>query len=113
MPRQKNETEHPELRSKARTCAFACALSVALSLLLSAMELRAQSGSASYQIPRQTIDGGAGEASSASYRVSGSIGQADASTVSSSTSFRLQGGFQRANSAAPPMPEQLFANGFE
>ena len=71
----------------------------------------AAQSSASYQMPRQSIDGGAARSTSASYALNGSIGQPDAGATSSSASYSLSGGFHR-NAAAPP-PDALFANGFE
>jgi len=79
-------------------------------LLLLAPQGWAQS-SASYQIERQSLDGGGGAAASASYVLNGSIGQPDAGAPMSSTSFQLRGGFQRAVVSA--RPEQIFADGFE
>jgi hypothetical protein len=72
----------------------------------------AQSSSASYQLPRQSIDAGAGRSGSTSYTLEGSIGQPDAGPSMSSASFRLNGGFQLAAPDAP-LPDPLFANGFE
>lgn len=82
----------------------------ALLLLLLATQGRAQS-SASFQIDRQSLDGGGGAAGSASYALNGSIGQPDSGPPMSSTSFQLRGGFQRA--ADTVRPEQIFADGFE
>lgn len=67
--------------------------------------------SASYQIPRQSVDAGAGLTSSASYPLRGTVGQPDAG-VAASASFALTGGFHTAANAAP-QPDPLFANGFE
>jgi hypothetical protein len=72
----------------------------------------AQSASASYQVPRQSIDGGAGRATSASYTLNGTIGQPDAGTTKTSASYTLRGGFHRAAPAAP-LPDPIFSNGFE
>lgn len=72
----------------------------------------AQSGSASYQIPRQSIDGGAGRATSASYTLNGTIGQPDAGATMTSASYTLRGGFHLAAPAAP-LPDPLFSDGFE
>lgn len=81
-------------------------------LLLSAPLLApAQSASASYRIPRQSIDGGAQRASSASYSLNGTIGQPDAGPAMTSASYSLRGGFHLAASAA--LPDPLFSNGFE
>lgn len=72
----------------------------------------AQSSSASYQIPRQSIDGGGGRATSASYTLHGTIGQPDAGPAMTSASYALRGGFLAAAPAAP-LPDPLFSNGFE
>ena len=77
-------------------------------LLLLAAQSLAQS-SASYQIPRHSIDAGAGLSSSTSFVLTNSIGQPDAAR-GSSVSFELSGGFQRASGSAP---DNLFRNGFE
>ena len=65
--------------------------------------------SASYDIPWQSVDGGAGRNISASYVLISSIGQPDASRAWSA-SYELSGGFQRT-SGNPP--DNLFGNGFE
>jgi hypothetical protein len=72
----------------------------------------AQSGSASYSLPRESIDAGAGRASSSTYTVHGTLGQPDAAASASSASFTVRGGFHRAGASAPPT-DALFANGFE
>ena len=72
----------------------------------------AQSGSATFVLPRQSIDGGAQRASSASYRLDGTIGQPDAGPAMSGATFSVRGGFHRA-AAAGPQPDPIFANGFE
>jgi hypothetical protein len=72
----------------------------------------AQSSSASYQIPRQTIDGGAQRSTSASYTLDATIGQPDAGPVMTSGSYELRGGFHRA-AATGPLPDPLFSDGFE
>lgn len=84
----------------------------AAALALAPLLLRAQSSSASYQIPRQSIDGGAGSSASASYRVDASIGQADAGQPMSSASFTVAGGFHRA-AVATPRADLIFRDGFE
>jgi hypothetical protein len=98
---------HSSLR---RNALFALACASAL-LLAPALAL-AQSGSASYQIPRQSIDGGAGRATSAAYRLHGTIAQLDAGATMTSASYTLRGGFHRAAPAAP-LPDPLFSDGFE
>ncbi len=86
-------------------------LLIALLFAARAAPTAAQS-SASYQIPRQSIDGGAARATSASYTLDGAIGQPDAGATSTSASYTLSWGFHRAVPAAP-LPDSLFANGFE
>lgn len=80
--------------------------------LLLPMTTQAQSSSASYQIPRQSIDGGGGRASSASYTLDGTIGQPDVGATMSSASYTVRGGFHLAAPTAP-LPDPLFSNGFE
>ena len=72
----------------------------------------AQSSSASFQVPRQSIDGGAQRATSATYAVVGTLGQPDAGSPVASASYTLNGGFHRA-APAGALPDALFANGFE
>jgi hypothetical protein len=72
----------------------------------------AQSGSASYSVPRESIDAGAGRATSSAYTVHGTLGQSDAAASASSASFSVRGGFHRAGTSAPPT-DAVFANGFE
>ncbi|HRQ63481.1 MAG TPA: hypothetical protein PKZ76_01215 [Xanthomonadaceae bacterium] len=52
--------------------------------------------SESYSLPRHSVDGGAGQASSASYVVRGTMGQAEAGATASSASFEVRGGFHRS-----------------
>jgi hypothetical protein len=72
----------------------------------------AQSGSASFSLPRQSIDGGAQRAASATYGLDGTIGQPDAGPAMSGATFSVRGGFHRAT-AGGPQPDPIFANGFE
>jgi hypothetical protein len=72
----------------------------------------AQASSASYQIPRQSIDAGAGRATSAAYTLHGTIGQPEAGATMTSASYTLRGGFHLAAPAAP-LPDPLFSDGFE
>lgn len=95
--------------SSSRRCRATVAATTALLLPVLAF---AQSGSASYQIPRQSIDGGAGRATSATYTLHGTIGQPDASPALTSASYTVRGGFHLAAPAAP-LPDPLFSNGFE
>jgi hypothetical protein len=73
----------------------------------------AQSSSATYSVPRQSIDGGAQRASSASYSLNGTVGQPDAGPAMSGATFSVRGGFHRAATASGPLPDPIFANGFE
>jgi hypothetical protein len=96
-------TAHPSQPVAARAGAAAL-------IALIAGQAWAQS-SASYQISRQSIDGGGGAASSAAYLLDGSIGQADAGAPATSASYQVRGGFQRAATGAAI--DTIFANGFE
>jgi len=71
-----------------------------------------QSSSASYLITRHTVDGGGNSAASASFSLTGSVGQADAGPEMTSASFRLRGGFHRADGESPT-PHAMFSDGFE
>ena len=85
--------------------------SLGLGLLVAPCVL-AQSGSASFNVPRQSIDAGAGRSASASFTLHGTIGQPDAGAPAASASFSLRGGFHVAGAIGPPA-DALFANGFE
>lgn len=85
--------------------------SLGLGLLFAPLAL-AQSGSASFNVPRQSIDAGAGRAASSAYTLHGTLGQPDAGAAASSASFSLRGGFHVAGAVAPT-GDALFANGFE
>lgn len=69
------------------------------------------SASASYQIPRQTVDAGAGRSSSASFTLNASIGQPDVGARMTSASFRLSGGFHRG--APSEHEDRIFADRFQ
>lgn len=99
-------------RSKTGCVVYAAWVMVMMLLLLLPLAALAQSASASYQIPRQSIDGGAGRANSATYTLEGVIGQPDAGTTMTSASYDLRGGFHRAAPPAP-LPDAMFADGFE
>ena len=72
----------------------------------------AQSSSATFNVPRQSVDGGAQRTASATYIVNGSVGQPDAAPASSSATYAVRGGFHVA-AASGPLPDSIFANGFE
>lgn len=61
-------------------------------LFLSGMGLPS-SALAQYTIPWSTIDGGGGQSDSASYCVTGTIGQSDVGYMRSSITYQLSGGF--------------------
>jgi hypothetical protein len=81
-------------------------------LALAAGVALAQSGSASFSVPRQSIDGGAQRAASANFSLAGTIGQPDAGPSMSGATFSVRGGFHRA-AASGAQPDAIFANGFE
>lgn len=70
--------------------------------------VRAQSSSASFQVPRQSIDAGAGRTSSPTYTLHGTLGQPEAAGAATSASYVLRGGFH----VATPV-DSIFRNGFE
>jgi hypothetical protein len=72
-----------------------------------------QSSSASYVLPRQSVDGGAARSNSASYALEATLAQPDANAPSSSASYQLTGGFHRGVAPAGPLPDALFEDGFE
>ncbi len=65
-------------------------------------------GSATFTLPRQSLDGGAATSSSANFELTGAIGQADASAPAGSASFSVTGGFHRQS-----RPDLLLRDGFE
>lgn len=69
--------------------------------------------SASFELPRQSIAGGGGRASSASFQLEASIGQVLAGPPQGSASFSLNAGFRRISEPLAPLPESVFRNGFE
>lgn len=71
-----------------------------------------QASSTSFQIMRQSIDGGAGRANGLTHVVDGTIGQPDVGLAMSSGSYTVRGGFHVGATGAPP-PEPLFSDGFE
>jgi hypothetical protein len=80
-------------------------------LLLLASPIGAQSGSAGFSMPRQTLDGGAATASSATFDVTGALGQPDAAPPATSPGYSLSGGFHRQ--ATTPAADLMLSDGFE
>jgi hypothetical protein len=72
----------------------------------------AQSSSANFSAPRQSIDGGAQRASSATYGLTGMVGQPEAGPAMSSATFSVRGGIHRSTGDAVPS-EGIFRNSFE
>jgi hypothetical protein len=95
--------------SRARSSRFA---TVAALLALWTTHCLAQASSASFRIPRQSIDSGGGMATGASFAVQGTAGQPDAGTASNPSIGTLRGGFHPSG-AAPAAGDVLFGNGFE
>lgn len=108
QPREAAATAHMALKN--RQGMKACLL--ALALLALPFVVLAQAASASYQLSRQSIDGGAGPAISPSYSLDGTIGQPDAGATLRSQSYTLRGGFHPRGSNASD-PDRLFRDGFE
>ena len=83
-------------------------LCLAVLLLALASATAGPPSSASFQLPRQSLDAGAAAASSASFELSGAIGQPDANAPASGGNFTLSGGFHREAVA-----DLLLRDGFE
>lgn len=73
----------------------------------------AQATSPSFEVSRQSIDGGARRATSPNFELVGTVGQSDAGPAMTSSSFSLQGGFHRRPVSGATPADSLFANGFE
>ncbi len=71
----------------------------------------AQSSSASFELPRQSIDSGTAASGSAAFSLRGTLGQADVGELASSATFQLSGGFHRGGSR--PREDSLFSDRFE
>jgi hypothetical protein len=80
-------------------------------LAASSVDALAQASGGPYAIPRQSIDGGAVAAASASFQVRGTVGQADAAPPASGAVFSVRGGFHAVALVAPN--DAVFADGFE
>jgi hypothetical protein len=80
---------------------------VLLFLIMSAYSY-AQKG-ATFAVSKSTIDAGGGKSDGTSYSINGSIGQTNASSKISGTSFSIKGGFW----VSTPRPDSLFSDGFE
>jgi hypothetical protein len=72
--------------------------------------LAAQAAGDELRIARATIDGGGGRSSLPPYTLWGTIGQADAGTLSA-PGFTMHGGFRSPSTAAPV--GRIFADSFE
>ncbi len=76
---------------------------VAMVLLLGGSIALAQS-SANFDLSRHSISGGGAQSTSASYNLTGSIGQAEGGLGHTSTNFSLIGGFWSGGSSVNPSP---------
>jgi hypothetical protein len=76
---------------------------VALVLLVGSSIALAQS-SANFDLSRHSINGGGAQSASASYNLTGSIGQVEAGGGHASASFSLLGGFWAGDSSVNPSP---------
>lgn len=84
------------------------ALFLAALLLTLASATAGPPSSATFTLPRQSLDGGAATSRSANFELTGAIGQADASAPANSASFSVTGGFHRQ-----ARPDLLLRDGFE
>jgi len=81
---------------------------VLLASLFLIVSLTAFSNGVVIKINKSTIDGGGGVSIGGNFKMTGTIGQVDSGILKGSN-YRLQGGFWYA----PPLPEELFSDGFE
>ena len=77
----------------------------------SAHDDRAEKAATTLRIERVVVRPG-GVSESASFRVMGAAGQADAG-VSSGPTYRIEGGFWFVDDDSPPLEEAIFNDGFE
>jgi hypothetical protein len=80
-------------------------------LLLGLSMLVAGAGAQTLEVTRHVVAGGGGHSTGDDYRLSGTAGQAEASSSISGGEFELRGGYWV--SAARPGGDVLFRNGFE
>lgn len=95
----------------APTPSLALALAVIILVSLAAPTLAdppASTGSGSFSIARQSIDGGAQRASGGEFTLTGVVGQTDPG-VATGGQFNLRGGFHRATGSL----DGIFSDGFE
>ena len=86
-------------------------LGLSLSQLTAAQDMRTVPASGRFEIARQTITAGGGVAESGRFRVTGTIGQAEAAPPMSSRRFQLSGGFHRRS--ASERDDRIFFSRFE
>ena len=84
---------------------------VAAVLLMMQVPIQAQSGG-DFEITRATIDAGGGRSQGGGFVLIGTIGQVDAVEMLSGGAYVLSGGFW-ASGGSEPLPESIFADGFE
>lgn len=82
-------------------------------ITMSAISLAAQSSGGDFAIVKSTIDSGGGVSTGGDFRITGTIGQHDATNgTSGGGQFKLAGGFW-GNSAAAVTGNDLFKDSFE
>jgi hypothetical protein len=88
---------------------------VALALTIaSSHDVRAATGSASYQLQARVVGaGGTPMQGAGGWSLDGTIAQADAVVQQGAAQWRLDGGFWSMTSAAATPSDRIFANGFE
>jgi len=92
----------PRTRTRLST-RLPLALSLGLLALVSAAIAYAQVGG-SFDLSWNTVDGGGGRSTTGGYELSGDIGQADSTIVTSTNVYTLYGGFFWAGPVATPCP---------
>lgn len=90
---------------------FRTGVAGASALLLAAQLVAQVPTGGPYSLPKQVIAGGGTRSSGGSYVLTGTAGQSAAGPASAGN-YALQQGFHSATSSGP-LPDALFANGFE
>ncbi len=100
MHRPSNTT--PAARTRRRRWPLICALAAAGSAMAGGR----------FSVDSHTVDGGGSHSQGARFSVEGTIGQPDSGPAHTGPRFSVSGGFWQAT-AAPPVSNLIFSNGFE
>ena len=91
------------------------AVGIAILLMLAyalAGPSRAQSSGGDFEVSSHAVAGG-GRSVGGDFELHGSIGQSALGALASGGAFELSAGFRRARDSSAPLPDAIFADGFE